>query len=89
MNRIGVMAESFNMGVSKGLEMAAQVGAAAVQVYVGGRGACENTWTPEYRRDILKKARDCGLVISAMCGADPTTDIKLAVAFLKKLLGQA
>ena len=53
MNRIGVMAESFNMGVSKGLEMAAQVGAAAVQVYVGGRGACENTWTPEYRRDIL------------------------------------
>ena len=68
MNRIGVMAESFNMGVSKGLEMAAQVGAAAVQVYVGGRGACENTWTPEYRRDILKKARDCGLVISAMCG---------------------
>ena len=39
MNRIGVMAESFNMGVSKGLEMAAQVGAAAVQVYVGGRGA--------------------------------------------------
>ena len=32
MNRIGVMAESFNMGVSKGLEMAAQVGAAAVQV---------------------------------------------------------
>ena len=37
MNRIGVMAESFAVGVPKGMEMAAQVGAAAVQVYVGGR----------------------------------------------------
>lgn len=68
MNRIGVMAESFGVGVPKGMEMAAQLGAAAVQVYVGGRDACKNTWTPEYRRAILKKAHDCGLVISAMCG---------------------
>ena len=68
MNRIGVMAESFAVGVPKGMEMAAQVGAAAVQVYVGGRGATQSVWTGDYRREILKKARDCGLVISAMCG---------------------
>ena len=68
MNRIGVMAESFNMGVSKGLEMAAQVGAAAVQVYVGGRGACENTADSSNTVATYSKARDCGLVISAMCG---------------------
>lgn len=67
-NRIGVMAESFAVGVPKGMEMAAQVGAAAVQVYVGGRGATQSVWTGDYRREILKKARDCGLVISAMCG---------------------
>ena len=68
MNRIGVMAESFAVGVPKGMEMAAQVGAAAVQVYVGGRGATQSVWTGDYRREILKKARDCGLVIRAMCG---------------------
>ncbi|MGN0741056.1 MAG: sugar phosphate isomerase/epimerase family protein [Candidatus Fimadaptatus sp.] len=68
MNRIGVMAESFAVGVPKGMEMAAQVGAAAVQVYVGGRGATQSVWTGDYRREILKKARDCGQVISAMCG---------------------
>lgn len=68
MNRIGVMAESFGIGVPGGMERAAQLGAAAVQVYVGGRGATQNVWTPEYRREIRNKAHDCGLVISAMCG---------------------
>ncbi len=68
MNRIGVMAESFGVGVPRGMELAAQLGAAAVQVYVGGRGASQDVWTPEYRRQMRDKARDCGLVISAMCG---------------------
>ena len=67
-NRIGVMVESFKAGIPGGIDKAAQLGAAAVQVYVGGRDACQNVWTPEYRRDIRARIERNGLVLSAMCG---------------------
>lgn len=68
MNRIGVMVDSFTLGVLKGLDAAKQVGAAAVQIYVGGRGAVTETWTPSFRRDVASRMADNGLVVSAMCG---------------------
>ena len=68
MNRIGVMVDSFNIGVMDGLDAARKVGAGAVQIYVGGRGAVEQTWTPAYRRQVAAKMADNGLKVSAMCG---------------------
>ncbi len=67
-NRIGVMVDSFCLGVLDGLDAAKKVGAAAVQIYVGGRGAVTETWTPSFRADVKKKMEDNGLAVSAMCG---------------------
>ncbi len=67
-NRIGVMVDSFTLGVMDGLDAAKKVGAAAVQIYVGGRGAVTETWTPQFRKDVYKKMTDNGLRVSAMCG---------------------
>ena len=68
MNRIGVMVDSFNIGVMDGLDAAQKVGAGAVQIYVGGRGAVKEVWTPAYRKAVSQKMKDNGLVFSAMCG---------------------
>lgn len=67
-NRIGVMVDSFTLGVLDGLDAAKKIGAAAVQIYVGGRGAVTETWTPAFRKDVYKKMTDNGLCVSAMCG---------------------
>ena len=67
-NRIGVMVDSFTLGVLDGLDAAKKVGAAAVQIYVGGRGAVTETWTPAFRKDVAAKMADNGLCVSAMCG---------------------
>jgi L-ribulose-5-phosphate 3-epimerase len=68
MNRfkIGVMAESFRMGLEKGIRKAAQIGADGLQLYA---------LTDEFNADIInarkaeikKLIADEGLVISALC----------------------
>lgn len=68
MNRIGVMVDSFRLGVPEGLRRAKALGAGAAQIYVGGRDATYEVWTPAYRREIRQLAQDQGLVISALCG---------------------
>lgn len=67
-NRIGVMVDSFCLGVLGGLDAAKKIGAAAVQIYVGGRGAVTETWTKSFRKDVYAKMTDNGLCVSAMCG---------------------
>lgn len=68
MNRIGVMADSFRLEILKALDAAREVGAGAVQIYVGGRGAVQEIWTSRRRRDVRQKLLDDGLHLSAMCG---------------------
>ncbi len=68
MNRIGVMVDSFRLGVIKGIEAARRVGAGAVQIYVGGRGAVKDVWTPALRRDVAACLNDNALKLAAMCG---------------------
>lgn len=68
MNRISVLADWFHKGVLGGLDAARDVGAGAVQLYVGERGAVTDTWTPAFRKEVVKKLSDNGLVVSAMCG---------------------
>lgn len=50
------------------MDAAKKIGAAAVQIYVGGRGAVTETWTPSFRKDVYNKMTDNGLCVSAMCG---------------------
>lgn len=68
MNRIGVIVDSFRLGILDGITAAREVGAGAVQIYVGGRGAVQEVWTPQLRREVKARLGDNGLVVAAMCG---------------------
>ena len=65
--KIGVMIESFRLGVRQGIEKAAAMGADGFQLYVTeGEMAPENL-TRSGRREFRKFVADKGLVISALC----------------------
>lgn len=66
--KIGIMADCFQVDILEGIRKAAKLGADAVQIYVGGRGAVAERWTKDYRDIVRKTLQDNGLVVSAMCG---------------------
>ncbi len=68
MNRIGVMVDSFRVGLIEGIKNAREVGAGAVQMYVKGGISSEDVWTPSYRKDAINCLKDNGLVVAAVCG---------------------
>ncbi|AEE97231.1 sugar phosphate isomerase/epimerase family protein [Mahella australiensis] len=68
MNRIGVMVDSFRLGVREGIKKAREVGAAAIQIYaVSGEMAPENL-SLSARHELLNYIKDNGLKVSALCG---------------------
>lgn len=67
-NIIGVMVDSFRLPILDGVDKAREVGARAVQVYIGGRGAVTDVWTRDFRAQMRERVRKNGLVVSAMCG---------------------
>ncbi|HML49080.1 MAG TPA: TIM barrel protein, partial [Clostridia bacterium] len=66
--KIGIMADCFQVDILEGIRKAAKLGADAVQIYVGGRGAVAERWTKDYRDTVRKTLQDSGLAVSAMCG---------------------
>lgn len=65
--KVGVIIDSFRIGVKPGIEKAAALGADGFQIYVtGGEMAPENMSSAD-RRAFVKFAHDCGLTISALC----------------------
>jgi len=65
--KIGVMAESFRLGVRAGIEKAAEIGADGFQVYVTGGEMAPENMTRSARREFKKFVADKGLEISALC----------------------
>jgi L-ribulose-5-phosphate 3-epimerase len=66
--KIGVIIDSFKLGVKKGIEKAAEVGADGFQIYVtGGEMAPEKMGSQE-RGDFRSFVKSKGLAISALCG---------------------
>ncbi len=66
--KIGVMLDSFRLPVDQALVKAAEVGGQGLQVYATyGEMAPENL-DAAARREFLRKVKDNGLVISALCG---------------------
>ncbi|MBI2950515.1 sugar phosphate isomerase/epimerase [bacterium] len=66
--KVGVMVESFRVGVREGVRMAKEVGADGIQVYTTrGEMAPENLSTSG-RQDFLRYVQSQGLAISALCG---------------------
>jgi sugar phosphate isomerase/epimerase len=66
--KVGVMIESFRLGVRDGIKKAAAIGADGFQVYVTGGETHPDALTKSGRQDFLKFVADQGLVISALCG---------------------
>lgn len=65
---IGIMCDSFRLGVREGLKKSAELGAQGVQIYaVSGEMAPENL-NAAGRRELLKYIKDLGLEVSALCG---------------------
>ena len=66
-HKIGVMVESFRLGLREGITKAAEVGADGIQVYVtGGETAPENL-SRSGRKEFRKLVADHGLAFSALC----------------------
>ena len=68
MNHISVMADWFHKGVLGGLDAAHAIGAGAVQLNVGSRGAVTDVWTPAFRAEVRQRLQDRSLAVSALCG---------------------
>ncbi|MBN1918640.1 MAG: sugar phosphate isomerase/epimerase [Verrucomicrobia bacterium] len=66
--KIGVMIESFRLGVRAGVEKAAALGADGFQIYCTSGEMDPDAMTTERRLDFVDFVRDQGLVISALCG---------------------
>lgn len=67
-NKIGVMVDSFGIGVKEGLLKAKAIGADGVQIYAVSGEMDPASMTPAKRRELRAYIEDLGLEISALCG---------------------
>jgi len=65
--KVGVMIESFRLGVKEGIRKAAEVGADGFQVFVTGGEMAPDAMGESARRDFRDFVAKQGLVISALC----------------------
>ncbi len=66
--KIGVMVDSFKLGLEEGIKKAREVGASGIQIYATqGEMAPENL-SAARRKEILDMIRSNGLEVSALCG---------------------
>lgn len=66
--KIGVMVDSFRLGIEEGIKKSKEVGAEGIQIYAtNGEMAPENL-TKARRKEILDMIKSNGLVVSALCG---------------------
>jgi sugar phosphate isomerase/epimerase len=66
--KIGAMVESFRLGLDKGLEAAAKVGADGVQIYATSGEMHPDALKGPARAKLAERVRSLGLEISALCG---------------------
>ncbi|UQZ83434.1 Inosose dehydratase [Paenibacillus konkukensis] len=67
-NRIGVIVDSFGIGVREGLKKAKEVGADGVQIYAVSGEMDPAALTPSARKELKAFIASLGLDISALCG---------------------
>ena len=67
---IGILSDSFRLGLRGGLEKAAELGAQGVQIYAVAGEMAPESMTALKRRELLKFIKGLGLKVSALCG-DP------------------
>ncbi|WMT41428.1 sugar phosphate isomerase/epimerase family protein [Paenibacillus sp. D2_2] len=67
-NKIGVIVDSFGIGVREGLKKAKEVGAEGVQIYAVSGEMDPDQLSPTQRKELRQYIADLGLEISALCG---------------------
>ncbi|GAA0134959.1 sugar phosphate isomerase/epimerase [Paenibacillus sp. YSY-4.3] len=67
-NKIGVIVDSFGVGVMEGLKKAKEVGAEGVQIYAVAGEMDPAALTPAKRKELRSYIDGLGLEISALCG---------------------
>ncbi|WP_019637323.1 sugar phosphate isomerase/epimerase family protein [Paenibacillus fonticola] len=67
-NKIGVIVDSFGVGVTEGLKKAKEVGAEGVQIYAVSGEMDPAALTPAKRKELRSYIDGLGLEISALCG---------------------
>ncbi len=66
--KIGVMVESFRLGVRDGIKKAAEIGARGIQIVTTKGELDPDNLTKTGRQDLLHLIESCNLKISALCG---------------------
>ncbi len=66
--KVGVMIESFRLGVKGGIKKAAELGADGFQIYVTGGEMAPSEMGQSARREFRHFVDSLGLTISALCG---------------------
>lgn len=67
-NKIGVIVDSFGLGVKEGLKKAKEVGAEGVQIWAVSGEMAPEALTAEARKELKAYIGSLGLEISALCG---------------------
>ncbi len=66
--KIGVIVDSFRLGIKEGIQKAREVGASGIQVYATSGPMAPENLTAKQRKELLDVVTSNGLVISALCG---------------------
>lgn len=66
--KIGVIIDSFRLGVEEGIVKAKEVGASGIQVYATSGAMAPENLNASQRKELLDKITSNGLVVSALCG---------------------
>jgi len=66
--KIGVIADSFRVGIDESIKKAASIGAQGLQLYATSGEMSPENLSPGRKREILDMIESYGMVISAICG---------------------
>lgn len=66
--KIGVMVDSFKIGLKPGIDKAAEIGADGIQMYAVSGPMDPDNLNKNERRELLKYIKDKGLEVAAVCG---------------------
>lgn len=67
-NKIGVIVDSFRLGVKEGIKRAKEVGADGIQLYAVSGEMDPDNLSKQQRKELLDYIKSNGLVVSAICG---------------------
>ncbi len=93
--KIGVLVESFRLGVRPGIEKAASIGADGVQIFATSGEADPDNLDPAARKELKSFVADQGLEISALCadlgghGFERAEENEWKIAKSKRILDMA